>query len=328
MIRFWKKEGTCLVQVQNCDSDTWVDVRNASREDLDILEKEYNVLPEHLQDMLDADEGSRIEKEDDYTMMIVRLPVFDAFAEVVYYTVPVGLILFDELIITVCAIDCEALEEMTSNKVKDLQISNTGAFVLKLMGRGAIIYLRYLKDLNRRTAIIEHELQRSIRNNELVQLLAIQKSLVFFTTSLRSDELVLEKLQKSRTIRFKEEESELLEDVSTDFKQAIQMSNIYSDILTGMMDAFASVISNNLNIIMKRLTIVTIVLMIATFVVSIFGMNIPNPWMETPEAFIGILVTAGLAAILGAFILKDKRKPLPLKRTSSYPASTEPVSTP
>ena len=154
------------------------------------------------------------------------------------------------------------------------------------------------------------ELQRSIKNNELVKLLAIEKSLVFFTTSLRSDELVLEKLQKGSAVRFKDDEAELLEDVATDFRQAIEMSHIHSDILSGMMDAFASVISNNLNIVMKRLTIISIVLMVPTFVVSVFGMNVPFPAGvgSSAIAFPAIMGGCAALALFSAFLLRDRRK--------------------
>lgn len=309
MIRYWKKDGAALVAVDAPGKDVWVDVRDASRDDLDILEKEYGVLPEHLQDMLDVDERSRIEKEDPYTMLILRLPSYDTRYEVIYFTVPVGILLFKDMVVTVCASDCEVLQELAKGKVKDLSPSNKSAFVLWLMGRAAIVYLRYLKDLNRRTATIELELQRSVKNTELVRLLAIEKSLVFFTTSLRSDEMVLEKLHKGIAVRFKEDEAELLEDVATDFRQAIEMSNIYSDILSSMMDAFASVISNNLNIVMKRLTIVSIVLMIPTFIVSMFGMNVPFPFdiSGSNAAFVIIMASCGLSAIVGAFVLRDRR---------------------
>jgi len=309
MIQYWKKSGATLAAVDAPGRDVWIDVRNASRDDLDVLEKEYGVLAEHVQDMLDVDERSRIEKEDSYTMLILRLPAHDPRYDVMYFTVPVGVILFKDRVVTVCAQDCEVLQELSGGKVRDLSVSNKSAFVLKLMGRAAIVYLRFLKDLNRRTTGIELELQRSIKNNELVKLLAIEKSLVYFTTSLRSDELVLEKLQKGVTVRFKDDEAELLEDVMTDFRQAIEMSNIHSDILSGMMDAFASVISNNLNIVMKRLTIVSIVLMIPTFVVSVFGMNVPLPAGITgsPLAFWVIMGGSALCAGIGALLLRDRR---------------------
>jgi len=307
MIRYWKKDGAALAPVDAPGKDVWVDVRDASRDDLAALEKDYGILPEHLQDMLDVDERSRIEKEDEYTMLILRLPMYDTRFEVIYFTVPIGVILFKDRVVTVCSTDCETLQELAGGKVRDLDPANKSAFVLRLMGRAAIVYLRYLKDLNRRTTAIERELQRSVKNNELVQLLAIEKSLVFFTTSLRSDDMVLEKLQKG-AVRFKEDELELVEDVATDIRQAIEMSGIYSDILSGMMDAFASVISNNLNIVMKRLTIISLVLMIPTFIVSMFGMNVPLPFQAAPHSFGIIMGICGLSAAAGALLLRERKR--------------------
>jgi magnesium transporter len=176
------------------------------------------------------------------------------------------------------------------------------------LGRAAFTFLKCLKELNKRTNIIKDELQRSIKNNELIQLLSIQKSLVYFTTSITTNELLLEKLQKSSLIRFKEDEKELLEDVVTENKQAIEMANIYSSILTGTMDAFASVISNNLNIVMKRLTIVSIVLMIPTLIYSFFGMNVQLPFENASLASWGIITVSLLASILGAILLNRERK--------------------
>jgi magnesium transporter len=189
-----------------------------------------------------------------------------------------------------------------------LDIRNKSAFVLNLLGRAAFTYLKALKELNKRTAIIERELQKSVKNYELIQLLSIQKSLVYFTTSIKTNELLLEKLQKSSLIHFKEDEKELLEDVLTENKQAIEMANIYSSILTGTMDAFASVISNNLNIVMKRLTTVSIVLMIPTLISSLYGMNVEMPFQHTAFAFPGILGICLLAAGLGGLLLRDKKR--------------------
>lgn len=294
--------------VRNC----WVDARNVDKADLARLEAEFGISGELLADIMDADEQARIEKEDEYTALIVRIPIYDADFEVSYFTVPLGIVLFSDKIVTVCQRSGEALDDLARNRVRDFNLRNKSAFVLNLLGRAAVVYLRALKDLNKRTAVIERELQKSIRNNELIQLLSIQKSLVYFTTSLKTNELLLEKLQKSPLMRFKEDESELLEDVLTENKQAIEMSGIYSSILTGTMDAFASVISNNLNIVMKRLTIVSIVLMIPTLLVSFFGMNVPLPFQDLPWAFAGILGFCLLFAGFGAFLLRDKkRKKLP-----------------
>jgi magnesium transporter len=306
------KSPTGFVTTTQPENYSWIDIRNASPEELAMLEREYRVNPEHLADIMDLDEQARIEKEDEYTLLIVRLPVYDARLELPYYTVPCGLLLFSDRIVTVCQTDCEVLGELCSGRVKGLDPANKSAFVLYILGRAAIVYLRYLKDINRRTAAIERELQRSVKNHELTLLLALEKSLVFFTTSLKSNEILLEKLQLTRSMRFKEDETDLLEDVLTDNKQAIEMANIYSDILSGMMDAFASVISNNLNMQMKRLTAISIVLMIPTLVVSMFGMNVKVPLEERPDAFLLIACLCVLSGVLGAVFLRD-RKPRPAR---------------
>ncbi len=310
MIRIWKQQDGVLVPAESAGPGTWVDVRWASREDLTVLEQDYKILSEHLQDIVDADEQSRLEKEDEYTLLIVRLPVHDSRYEPTFFTAPVGIVLFPDRVVTVCWADSEVLSDMADNRVRGLSLENRNAFVLRLLGRAAIVYLRHLKVLNRRTGSIERELQKSVRNTELVQLLTIEKSLVYFTTSLKSNELVLEKLLKSRLIRFQEEETELLEDVEIDNRQAITMANIHSDILSGMMDAFASVISNNLNIVMKRLTVISLVLMIPTFIVSAFGMNVPLPWHDSGNALWYIGGLCAVCALGGAIALTRDRRPV------------------
>jgi len=311
MIIIRTQEERNLVQSDEVVKDCWVDARNVSREDLTRLEKDFGISSELIADIMDIDEQARIEKEEEYTAIIVRLPVFDNTFEVSVFTVPVGIILFKDKIVTIC--------QRSSDVLDDFSIRNKSTFVLNLMGRAALSYLRTLKELNKKTAIIERVLQKSVKNNELVQLLSIQKSLVYFTTSLKTNELLLEKLQKSPFIHFKEDEQELLEDVLTDNKQAIEMANIYSSILTGTMDAFASVISNNINIVMRRLTIVSIVLMIPTLISSFFGMNVDLPFQEHPLAIAGIFGVSLLASIIGALLLGDKRKKKSKAKTLPLP---------
>jgi len=308
MITIRTQDDKKLSQSSEIVKDCWVDARNVTREDLAKLEKDFGIQPELIADIMDQDEQARIEKEDEYTAIIVRLPVFDQNSEVTYSAVPVGIILFGDKIVTICQRSSDVLDDLTGHRIRDFSVKNKSAFVLNLMGRAALSYLRALKELNKKTAIIERELQESVKNNELVQLLSVQKSLVYFTTSLKTNELLLEKLQKSPFIHFKEDEQELLEDVLTDNKQAIEMANIYSSILTGTMDAFASVISNNLNRVMRRLTIVSIVLMIPTLISSFFGMNVDLPFQNLPLAFLGIFSGSLLASVIGALLLSERRK--------------------
>lgn len=293
------------VLVDRAQKNSWIDVIDPTPQELDLLERLYHVKSEHLADILDIDEQARIEKEDDYTLLIVRLPVLDARYELPYFTVPCGILLFEDRIVTICQTNCEALEELRSGKVKGLDLRNKGSFALQLIGRAAAVFLRYLKEINRRNSVIERDLQRSVKNYELTQLLSNEKSLVFFTTSLKSNEILLEKLQAARIIRSRDEEAELFEDVVTDNRQAIEMASIYSDILSGMMDAFASVISNNQNLQIKRLTTISVVFMPLNLVASIGGMSeftsFTNavPWWISYTVFgLGLLGIALMTALL------------------------------
>ncbi|MDR1894091.1 MAG: magnesium transporter CorA family protein [Spirochaetales bacterium] len=320
MITIRIQDSKGIVESPNVVKGCWIDARNVTPEDLRILEKDYKIAPELLTDIMDQDEQARIEKEEEYTAIIVRLPVWDDTYEVAFLTLPLGIILFSDKIVTICQGSSGALSDLASNRLRGFSLSNKSAFVLNLLGRAAFAFLRALKELNKRTSAIQQELQRSIKNNELIQLLSIQKSLVYFTTSLTTNELLLEKLQKSPLLRFKEDEKDLLEDVLTENKQAIEMSKIHSSILTGTMDAFASVISNNLNIVMKRLTIVSIVLMIPTLITSFYGMNVDLPFQNSHIAVLAITALSLVAALAGAILLNTDRgrKPKSRKIALSY----------
>ena len=227
----------------------------------------------------------------------MRLPVFIPDNDISYFTVPLGIILYPGTVITICWTDCEVLKDIAENRIRDLTLADFPAFIVRILSRSDTIFLRYLKEINRRSATIQSQLERSIRNNELILLLNLEKSLVFFTTSLKSNQILFEKIGKTRIINLDEEDKDWLEDVAIDNRQAIEMADTYSNILSGMMDAFASVISNNLNIVMKRLTVISLILMIPTFIVSFFGMNVPLPFMKS--GWLGVSVISTLCVITG-----------------------------
>lgn len=312
MITFWQQENGKLIKCEDNkpteNQNTWIDVRSVTRDDIRILEDEYKIEQENILDILDQDELSRIEKEDDYTLIIVRLPIFNPENDISYFAVPVGIILFPNKIITICWTDCEVLKDIAANRIRSLSLTDFPAFIMRLLSRGDATFLRYLKEINRRSTTIQDELQRSIKNNELIQLLNLEKSLVFFTTSLRSNQLLLEKLVKTKILNLDEDDRDWLDDVQIDNRQAIEMADTYSNILSGMMDAFASVISNNLNIVMKRLTVISLIMMVPTFIVSFFGMNIPLPFMNSGWWGIGIISLTCLIAVFvaRAWLLNDK----------------------
>ncbi|MBQ4554312.1 MAG: magnesium transporter CorA family protein [Spirochaetaceae bacterium] len=311
MITFWQQENNKLIHLEKEELDlgkkTWIDARSVTRDDIKILEQEYHVSQEHILDILDQDEMSRIEPDDEYTLFIFRLPLFNPENDVTYLTIPLGIVLFSDKIITICWTDCEVLKDVSSNRIKNISIENFLTFILKIMSRTDSNFLRYLKEINRRTITIQGELQMSVKNNELIQLFNLEKSLEYFTTSLKSNQLLIEKLSKMKGIYLDEDQKDFLEDIAIDNRQAIEMTDIYSNILSGMMDAFASVISNNLNIVMKRLTVVSLVLNVPTLIVSFFGMNIQLPFANS--GWIGTICVSSIclvATFLASLILKEK----------------------
>lgn len=301
MITYFKTHNTRLDPLDDYEPGCWVQVVNPLKFEVDELVRRFGLEAESITDILDADEQSRIEKEDTYTLVLLRLPYHDAEQEVPHYTVPVGLFLLDDgTFITVSLHEVPVLAELGRGRVRYPVFARKTTFLLSLLLRSAAYYLRYLKEINKRTVLIEKDLQRSIKNNELYDLLLIEKSLTFFTTSLKSNELVLRKLQNTKNLMpFNEDDEDMLNDVLIETRQAIEMANIYSSILSGMMDAFASIISNNLNIVMKRMTVISLVLSIPTLIASIYGMNVDLPFQTAPWAFAGVVLLSGILAIGG-----------------------------
>ncbi len=225
----------------------------------------------------------------------------------IYSTIPLGIILIGDSIVTICLKDSPIIRDFIENKVKTFYTFKKTRFILQILYRNAIKYLQYLKQIDKESSRIENELHKSMKNKELIQLLALEKSLVYFSTSLKANELVLEKLMRQENIKNYPEDAELLEDVIIENKQAIEMARIYSDILSGTMDAFASVISNNLSIVMKFLASVTIVMAIPTMIASFFGMNVLVPLGSNPYAFAYILSGTLLFCLIAA-VAMAKRK--------------------
>lgn len=312
MITYWKQADGKFINLEkkelDKDSCIWIDARNVTRDDISVLENEYRIDQDHIIDILDPEEQSRIEDGDGYILTIIRLPIFIPTAEASYSSVPLGVILTEKFIMTICWTDCEVLRDFSSNRVKGINLSDFPAFLIQILSRADITYLRYLKEINRRAQGIQGELQFAIENKEILQLLNLQKSMVFFTTSIKGNQLLLEKLKKTRLMKFDEDDMDWLNDVEIDNRQALEMASTYSDIFSKMIDAFGSVISNNMNLVMKKLTIVTVVIAVPTFITSFFGMNVYLPFVKYEK--IGLLIITGLCAMafpLTRLILGDSQ---------------------
>ena len=307
MINFYKTTDGVMRKTEQLEKDCWVSAIAPTDEDIDFLLNELGIAEEFVNASLDEEEAAHIENEDGQILIIMDIPMSDkSDNNTNYATLPMGIVITDDHIVTISLRENIVIRDMTAGLIKNINTKFKTEFVLYLLLRMATRFLQYLRQIDKRTVFLERELRKSMRNKELIQLMDLQKSLVYFQTSLKSNESVLEKIMRGRYVKMYEDDHDLLEDVLIEIKQALEMCNIYSSILSGTMDAFASVISNNLNIVMKLLASITIIMAIPTMIFSFYGMNIGGPESGTlPFAgtilvpvIISVITTVGAAIIL------------------------------
>jgi len=308
MIEILKTFDDGIRQINEIEQGCWVVMTNPSATELLEISETCNVDIDHLRAALDEEERSRIEVEDDYTLILVDIPTMEERNNKDrYVTIPLAIVIAKDVIVTICLEETKVLKSFMDGRVRNFFTYKKTRFILQILYKNASVFLQYLRSIDRKSEEIEHKLHISTKNSELFELLELEKSLVYFTTSLRSNEVVLEKMLKIENIKQYPEDTELLEDVIIENKQAIEMANIYSGILSGMMDAFASVISNNLNIVMKFLATVTIVMAIPTMIASFFGMNVGGiPGEISPFGFISVIGATLVVSLIVALIFKKK----------------------
>ncbi|MBN1320876.1 MAG: magnesium transporter CorA family protein [Thermoleophilia bacterium] len=308
MLAILKTTPTGLTRLEEFEPGSWIDLVSPTEEELERVSRELQIPLDLLVGPLDEEEKSRIDVEDGLTHVIVDIPVLVREEEQRgYETIPLGMLIHPDYFITTCLRPNPILGEFERGTVKGYATFWKTRFMLQVLQRVSAFYLRYLSRIDRETDKVERELRASMKNAEIFDLLSLQKSLVYFTTSLRSNEAVLQKLPRTKTIKMYEEDEDLLEDVIIENKQASEMAKIYTDILTGMMDAFTSVISNNLNRVMKLLTSLTIILAIPTIVASLFGMNVNLPFENYSHAFAITIVIAVVISAVIALVFWRKR---------------------
>ncbi len=303
MLAILKTTPTGLKRLEEFEPGSWIDLVSPTEEELELVSRELAIPLDLLKGPLDEEEKSRIDVEDGLTHVIVDIPILVREEDQMGYdTIPLGMLLHPDYFITTCLRPNPILGEFERDAVRSFATFWKTRFLLQILQRVSAFYLRYLGRVDRETEKLERELRASMKNEEIFQLLGLQKALVYFTTSLHSNEAVLQKLLRSKSIRMYEEDEDLLEDVIVENKQASEMAKIYTDTLTAMMDAFTSVISNNLNGVMKFLTSVTILLSIPTIVASIYGMNVDLPFQQYAHAFtltivIWLVISGALALV-------------------------------
>ena len=306
MITIYKSTEHGLEAIDEPVNNSWINVIDPTTDEIEQIAA-MGIPQDFITYPLDVDERARSEREDDGTLLVLlRVPYFQGIrADVPYITIPLGVITNGKIIVTVCRRQNEILQEFASGRVRNLETSKRNRFILRLLLASAGRFLSYLREINRIADTLEDQLQASLRNRELLELLKYQKSLVYFTTALKSNELMMERLQRWQFFRMYEEDEDLLEDVITENQQAIEMTNISTNILTSTSDTFASIISNNQNAVMKFLASATIVVNLPTIVYSFFGMNVDLPFEHLAFApWLILAISLALSIVVIAIFLR------------------------
>jgi magnesium transporter len=302
MLTIYKTTPDRLETLESPTNGCWIKAIDPNPEEIEKLQN-WGIEPELITYSLDQDEMARVERDEGYTLILLRIPHFQGEThDIPYNTVPIGIIIKDNLIATICRHESHITHILTNGKYRGFKTAKRYRFVLYVLLETANRYLTYLREINRAVDRVEDQLQKSTRNRELLELLKFQKSLVYFTTALRSNEVMTERLQRMRMFNQYEEDEDLLEDVRTENQQAIQTTNIQTEILSSTMDTFASIISNNLNAVMKVLTTLTIMVSLPTLVASFYGMNVNLPGEGHPYAFLAIFGFSLILTTTAAFI--------------------------
>jgi len=312
MLRAYREVDSTVQQVDSIEQPgTWVELVAPTEEEIETVSAATGLLPEFLKAALDEQERPRQEADKDQALVIISVPV--CRSPLKYVTVPLGIVISPTCLATVCLEETQVVRGLLANG--KVHPGKKTRLLLQLLYRTASLYLECLRQLNRKAEELESALRRSMRNEEMFDLMEVQKSLVFLTTALRANQIVMEKLLRSRLrpvsegengglpLRLYPDDEDLLEDAITENQQALSAAEVHSNILTATMDAFASIISNNLNIVMKFLTVVTILLAIPTLVGTLYGMNVVLPLQDHPFAFwivgaIAVLASAGASLLL------------------------------
>ena len=297
-------------EIREFKKGSWINLVNPSENEIKKVCENINIQEDFIRDALDYEEKARIDKEeDDNTILfVVDVPISEKGEEnEIYTTMPLGMIVVrDEFFLTVSLRKNKIIESFEKRKIKNFQTYKKTRFIFQILYLNSSYYLNYLKQINKETEIAEYILKNSMQNKELLKLLSLEKSLVYFTTSLKSNEIVMEKTLRGKIVKLYEEDEEILEDAITENRQAIEMAQIYSNILNGTMDAYASIISNNLNGVMKFLTSITIILAVPTMISSFWGMNVKLPFENSPMGFLIMVLISIIMTISFTLCLNKK----------------------
>ena len=297
-------------EIKEFKKGSWINLVNPSENEIKKVCENINIQEGFIRDALDYEEKARIDQEDDdnTTLFVVDVPIIEKSDDNdIYTTMPLGMIVVrDDFFVTISLKKNKVIDDFEKKKIKNFQTYKKTRFIFQILYLNSSYYLDYLKKINKETEIAEYILKNSMKNKELLKLLSLEKGLVYFTTSLKSNELVMEKTMRGKIVKLYEEDEEILEDAIIENRQAIEMAQIYRDILNGTMDAYASIISNNLNGVMKFLTSITIILAVPTMISSFWGMNVELPFQHNSIGFVIMIFIAVISTLLVTWWLNKK----------------------
>ena len=309
MVSYYKTVANRLIEIDSIINGCWVSVVDPTAQERKMLIEEYGLDSDFLKSSLDEEESSRVEQEEKQTLIIVDTAVSEVqkYYTLIFYTMPLGIIITEHHVFTISLRENKVIDDVVNGRVRNIQTQFRTQFVLRLMMNITSSFLIYLKQIDKTSSVMQRKLHGAMKNHELIQMLELEKSLIYFSTSLKSNDVTMNKILRGRVVKLYEEDQDLLEDVLIELKQAQEMASIYSSILSGVVDAFGSVISNNLNIVMWNLTRITIILAIPTMVFSFYGMNtLDLPFAEHTWAPTLISLIATLLVALILFKYKKK----------------------
>lgn len=296
-----------LVGCDEINAGVWVNLENPSDLEIETVCEKTGLPEDMLKSALDEDERAHIDVDGDATLIVIDIPVINEEKDTyVYSTLPLALVFNESYFVSVCLRETSVLSDFVNNAVRGFDVNKRTRFIYQILYVNATKYLHYIKLIDRTSSRIQQSLHRSLKNTELIKLLDLDKALVYFSTSLNSNQVVIDRIKQLSVLKHYEEDNDLLDDVIIENKQAIEMASVHRDVMSGTMDAFASVISNNQNIVMKLLTALTIILTIPTLIASFWGMNVVVPFAENPYAF-WIIVGITLLILVPVVIVMIKK---------------------
>ena len=309
MVRIYKTIDGAIHQIQEPEEGCWIALTNPTATEIFEFSEKFDIEVDDLRSPLDEEERSRIEVEDNYTLILVDVPMIEERNDKDWYgTIPLGIILKSEAIITVCKVDTPIINYFVRNKVKEFSTKKKMRFIYQMLFRSAFVYQANLRLIDKKRIEIEERGDGDTSDTDLIELHELESTLVYFATSLRANSIVLERLRRYKRLEQYPEDMELLEDVMVEYQQAIEMTTIYRDVIDGTRELMSSVIDSKLNNVMKYLTSITIVMAIPTIISGIYGMNVGGEWMPFAKTPFGFEIISGIILLICIIVLWVLRK--------------------